>query len=150
MQEVNVYVATTAKSPGKQEAGYISILELKTPKGPVTLEREGVLKGTKNSIELQALKMALERVKMQVALHLYIDSEYIFNAFLQGLPQKWQKNGWKTAKNTPIANESEWRELQSLLVGKPFEIHMKQEHEYRNWMERELERKMETGGKAYV
>lgn len=111
MQEVNVYVETTAKSLREQDARYIALLEMKTGKGPVTLQREGVLHGTKNSIELQALKMALERVKMRVSLHLYIDSEYIFNAFLQGLPLKWQKNGWKTAKNTPIANETEWREI---------------------------------------
>lgn len=143
MQEVNVYVETTAKSPREQDARYIAILEMKTEKGPVTLQRKGVLHGTKNSIELQALKMALERVKMRVSLHLYIDSEYIFNAFLQGLPLKWQRNGWKTAKNTPIANETEWREIQYLLNGKPFEIHMKQEHEYRSWMESELRRKGE-------
>lgn len=143
MQEVNVYVETTARRPGKQEARYIAILELKTEKGPVTLHREGRLNGTRNSIELQALKKALERVKMRVSLHLYIDSEYIFNAFLQGLPRKWQKNGWKTAKNTPVANEKEWREIEYLLNGKPFEIHMKQEHEYRSWMENELRRKGE-------
>lgn len=150
MQEVNVYVETTAKKPGMQEARYIAVLEMKTEKGPVTLQREGILKGTKNSIELQALKMALERVKMRVSLHLYINSAYIFNAFLQGLPQKWQENGWKTAKNTPVANESEWRELQYLLVGKQFEIHIRQEHEYRNWMESELERKLRKGAEEYV
>lgn len=138
MQEVNVYVETTAKSPREQDARYIVLLEMKTGKGPVTLQRVGVLHGTKNSIELQALKMALERVKMRVSLNLYVDSEYIFNAFSQGLLEKWKKNGWKTAKNTPIANETEWREIQYLLNGKPFEVHIKQEHEYKNWMEREI------------
>lgn len=143
MQEVNVYVETTAKSPREQDARYIALLEMKTGKGPVTLQREGVLHGTKNRIELQALKMALERVKMRVSLNLFVDSEYIFNAFSQGLPEKWQKNGWKTAKNTPIANEAEWREIQYLLNGKPFRVYIKQEHEYRNWMENELRRKGE-------
>ena len=143
MREVNVFVETTAKRPGEQDARYIAILEMKTPKGAVTLQREGELHGTKNNIELQALKMALERVKMRVSLNLFIDSEYIFNAFEQGLPEKWQKNGWKTAKNVSIANETEWREIESLLKGKPFEIHIKQEHEYRSWMENELRRKGE-------
>lgn len=138
MQEVNVYVETTAKSPREQDAAFLYLLEMKTAKGPLTLTKKGMLHGTRNYIEIKAIEMALERVKMQVSLHLYIDSEYVFQAFLQGLPKKWQENNWKTAKGTPVANMEEWQKTMKLLYGNPFEIHMKQEHEYRKWMEREI------------
>lgn len=138
MQEVNVYVETAARGPREQDAAYLYLLELKTEKGPVTLTKKGTLHGTKNYIEIKSLEMALERVKMRVSLHLYIDSEYVFQAFLQGLPKKWAENDWKTAKGTPVANMEEWKKTLNLLYGSPFEIHMKQEHEYRNWMEREI------------
>lgn len=72
MQEVNVYVETTAKSPREQDAAFLYLLEM------------------------------------------------------------------KTAKGTPVANMEEWQKTMKLLYGNPFEIHMKQEHEYRKWMEREI------------
>lgn len=138
MQEVNVYVATAARGPREQEAAYVYLLELKTDRGPVTLTKTGMLQGTKNYIEIKALEMALERVKMRVYLHLYIDSNYVSQAFLQGLPEKWQENGWKTAKGAMVANKAEWEKTLELLYENPYEVHINAEHEYRNWMKREI------------
>ncbi len=138
MQEVNIYVETAARGPREQTAKYVYILELKTPKGAATLTKEGSIRGTKNHIEIMALKMALERVNMRVSLNLYIDSTYVSHAFAMGYPEKWKGNGWKTAKGTPVANQEEWKETLDLLYGKPFRVHINETHEYREWMRREI------------
>lgn len=147
MQEVNLYTATGARGPRKQTAGYVYILEVKTEKGPATLTGSGMLTGTKNRLEVRVLNLALERVNKLVSIHFYTDSAYLSTAFLQGLPEKWEQQGWKNAKGAAAANREEWQKTLDLLCGKPLYIHKNENHEYRNWIERELEK---TGGEKHV
>ena len=139
MQEINLYIATGARSPGKQRARYLYILELKTARGPVTLTASGYLEGTRNHIEAEALKKALERVNKPVSVHLYTGSGYLAAVFEQGWLSGWVEQGWKNRKGKPVSNQEEWRKVAELLCGKDISVH-RESLAYSRWMERELAR----------
>ena len=39
------------------------------------------------------------------------DSQYITNAFNDHWLDRWQRNGWRTSKKTPVENQDLWKEL---------------------------------------
>lgn len=141
MDEVNIYLYTTIKGPGKKPGALIYILELKTYKGPVTLTKAEPLEdATAHQAELKALIEALKHLNRQCNLSIYTDSDYLAAAFKQGWLENWIKNGWKNSKGEPVANMSEWQETLNLLGLNTFEFHVKKEHSYYRWMRMETEK----------
>ena len=69
---------------------------------------------TNQRMELKAAVEALKRLKCPCKVELYSDSAYLINAFNQGWLEKWQKNGWKTAKKQAVENQDLWKELLTL------------------------------------
>jgi ribonuclease HI len=58
---------------------------------------------TNNRMELTAVIKALKALKEPCRVKLHSDSAYIVNCFHQKWYAKWEKNGWKTAGNKPVA-----------------------------------------------
>ena len=74
--------------------------------------RGGDPETTNQRMELTAVIEALKALKVEGwDVEVYSDSAYLVNAFNQGWLEKWQRNGWKNAKNDPVANQDLWQEL---------------------------------------
>jgi ribonuclease HI len=70
---------------------------------------------TNNRMELTAVIEGLKMLKESVELHIYSDSAYVVNAFLEGWIDNWQKNNWRTANKKDVQNIDLWKELLSEL-----------------------------------
>lgn len=69
---------------------------------------------TNNRMELTAAVEGLRALKKPCNVRLYSDSAYLINAFKNKWLDKWQKNGWQTAKKGPVENQDLWRKLLEL------------------------------------
>jgi len=73
---------------------------------------------TNNRMELKACIHGLQKAFVkggQLPIRLFTDSAYIVNCIQQKWYVKWQKNGWKTSKGTPVENQELWESLLILL-----------------------------------
>lgn len=140
MKEVNIYLMTSCVGVKQREAWYISLMEYKTAKGPVTKHWiRKVENTTKNAVELEGLEVTLEALRIPCALSIYADSSYLERAFNQRWVDKWIENGWKNAKGSEIAHVEKWRKALILLKAHEFRICVKTDHEYGAWMKWILE-----------
>lgn len=69
---------------------------------------------TNQRMELTAAVEALRTLKRPVRAVLFTDSAYLANAFRQRWLDRWERNGWQTAKQTPVENQDLWQELLAL------------------------------------
>lgn len=69
---------------------------------------------TNNRMELKAAIEALNRLNKPCSVHLYSDSAYLVNAFLQGWLAAWKKNAWKNSTRQQVSNLDLWMELDRL------------------------------------
>ena len=141
MDNVNVYTYTTIKSTRKNSGAFVYVLEKITSKGPATLTKiEYIEDANQNKAELTALVAALKRLNKTCNLSIYTDSEYIRSAYLRGWISEWKKKDFMNAKNNPVANMEEWRNLSNLLEKHLFHFEPKQEQSYHAWMVAEAEK----------
>ncbi|MGI5822414.1 MAG: ribonuclease HI [Dethiobacteria bacterium] len=110
MKEVIVYTdGACSGNPGP--GGWAALLRYKDAEREIFgAERET----TNQRMEMQAAVEALKRLKEPCLVRLHSDSAYLINAFQQGWLDRWQKNGWQTAKKTPVENQDLWQELLKL------------------------------------
>lgn len=67
---------------------------------------------TNNRMEMTALLQAFKAIKKDgQRIHVFSDSGYLMDCFRKGWYKNWQRNGWKTAKKTPVENQDLWQEL---------------------------------------
>lgn len=71
---------------------------------------------TNQRMELRAAVEALSALKRPCRVRLHSDSAYLVNAFRQGWLERWQANGWLTARRRPVENQDLWQSLAHLIV----------------------------------
>jgi len=76
---------------------------------------------TNNIAELTALRQLLSAVDPDAGLQVRMDSKYAIDAVTTYLPG-WKANGWKTAKNKPVANRDIIVAIDTLLTGRTVEF----------------------------
>lgn len=91
-----------------------------------TGDKQRVLKGgelqtTNNRMELTAVVASLKKIRglKKVGDQEYIissDSAYVINAIKQNWLQKWEQNGWETAKGEEVKNNDLWKECAKLIA----------------------------------
>lgn len=141
MQTVNLYIDTSIKGPRRRAGCYIYLLEMKTSKGPATVNKLVCMEETtENHMTLTAMEEALKRIHKPCALHIYLECSYVAAAIQKGWLKEWQYNGFVTKRGRAVSDEEKWRRIQSLLNVHDFSIHEKEAHSYREWMERELKK----------
>ena len=64
---------------------------------------------TNNKMELTGVIEGLKRLKEPCVVHVYSDSAYVVNAFLQNWIAGWERREWKNVKNPEL-----WHELIAL------------------------------------
>lgn len=141
MDIVNIYTATSIRTP-KRRDGYIAyVLEYPIEPTPATLSKIApVQQMTEHQAGLTVIIQALKRMCKKCHLMIYTDSEYVAAAFKQGWIEQWIVRDWKTLAGKEVANRAEWENLLNLLGGNVFEFKVKEQHPYKEWMQRELER----------
>lgn len=119
---------TVAGTPTAGEADYLLYTDgscLMNPDGPggwavVWLDQKtgeekelsgGAPSTTNNRMELMAALQGLSAVPEGASVMLCTDSQYLKNGFVKGWLKNWKRNGWKTAKGTPVLNQDLWQEL---------------------------------------
>lgn len=71
---------------------------------------------TNNKMELTAVIEALKELKRnRLDIEIFTDSSYVANCFREKWYTNWEKNNWKTAKNTPVENRELWEALIALV-----------------------------------
>ena len=83
---------------------------------------------------------AVKRMTKPSKIHIYTDSQYISGALEQDLPAKWESQGWKTSAGSDVKNAEAWKELAAGLRIHDIEIHTREDHSFREWMEHEGEK----------
>jgi ribonuclease HI len=67
---------------------------------------------TNNRMEMKALIGAFEKLTRDgLCIHVFSDSSYLMECFRKQWYIKWNKNGWMTAKKTPVENRDLWEQL---------------------------------------
>lgn len=116
-----IYIYTDGACSGNQYdqniGGYGAILQY----GPHKKElKGGEVNTTNNRMELLAIIEALKLIKdKDVAIEIYSDSSYVVECFVKKWYVNWEKNGWKTAKKTPVENQELWKSLLGLVQNFP-------------------------------
>lgn len=140
---VNIYIATSLKSLKRQNGIACVILENAENTSNTATIFGKIIEKTKNGADVASLKNALIRVKDRAKLTIFTDSTYLASAFEQNWLEKWQQNGWKTAKGEEIENRADWEEISELLNGVIPTFKVKEQHEYKLWMQSEIEKRLE-------
>jgi ribonuclease HI len=69
---------------------------------------------TNNRMEMSALIGAFEKLTRDgLHINVFSDSSYLMECFRKRWYVKWEKNGWMTAKKTPVDNRDLWELLLS-------------------------------------
>lgn len=140
MDKVNIYLYTTIKGPRVREGSYTYILEYMTEKGPVTLTKQDSITATENRAHLLILIKALERLRHPCELEVYTDSEYIRSGAVKWL-KDWERRGWMTKKDRPVANKEEWQQASELLSRHLVTFCIGEKHSYREWIVADTEKR---------
>lgn len=83
---------------------------------------------TNNRMELTAAIRALSAIPGGSRVALYTDSQYMKNGFTKHWLSGWKRNGWQTAKGTPVLNQDLWRELDAAFSRHQVEFHWVKGH----------------------
>lgn len=112
MQEVNIYIATTAKGARKNKAYYAYILECEWKGKPLIKSGFGSRTDiTENRLELVALLEALGRLNGTCAVRVFTNCGHVLHSVNNGWLPQWQKNDWRTAKGGQVKNADMWEEV---------------------------------------
>ena len=154
MKRVNIYLWSSVKSLKTAETlnaavGYI--VQIQTSKGPAEVGKTVLLndlyeKTTANHSEMVALKLALSRINIKCELDLWSENRYICSVFSQGWLKNWETTGFLKGNGEEVVDAEKWREVACLLNGRGILTHPQEEHEYKGYLEREVERR----AKKYV
>lgn len=67
---------------------------------------------TINSNTLQGLIEAIGILQVSCMVDVHTESDYLISAIRNGWLQTWKASGWKTAKEKPVKNMEQWKQLE--------------------------------------
>lgn len=138
---VKIYLCSSIKGPRRRNGAVGYVLETETDYGVATLsDLEKVKDMTENQSETYALMKALGRLTKKCDLIICTDSPYVIGSMNR--LEKWKADGWKKTNGEPISNLEEWKKIAEILNGITFWPILKDQHEYRYWLQNET-KKME-------
>ena len=77
--------------------------------------RAGEFDTTNNKMELDAVINCFRQLKRDgLTIHVFTDSSYVANCFLNEWYVSWRRKGWKNSKKEPVENRERWEELLSM------------------------------------
>jgi ribonuclease HI len=117
MGDEQLYIFTDGScDPNPGPGGWAALLEWRSEGELINsvLHSGGQYKTTNNLMELQAAIEGLQHAGLYKSkIHITTDSEYVRQGITSWI-KNWKKNGWRTAKGKPVANQESWKELDRL------------------------------------
>lgn len=137
MKEVNIYIQMDSTCPRRLKRRYGYLMEYEKCKGTFHKKGEtGEIKGTLHQTTLTAINKALERMSMFCIVHIYAEDIFVCGMFSSEM-DKWAANGWKTDKDSEVANSGEWRQLWKLTRGHLVQM-IQGKHKYTEWLKAKM------------
>lgn len=110
--KVEIYTdGACSGNPGK--GGYGAVLRFKRANGEYVMKElsQGYELTTNNRMELLAVIIALESLKMPCKIVLTSDSKYVLDALTKKWVDSWQAKNWRNSSNKPVKNIDLWKRL---------------------------------------
>ena len=107
MKKVIIYTDGSSRGnpgPGGYGAILLSGKHVKEQSG-------GYKKTTNNRMELMAVIVAIEALRMPSEVEVFSDSKYVINAMAKGWMHGWRQRGWAKADKKPLKNVDLWRRV---------------------------------------
>lgn len=137
--EVKIYIQTNIKGPKARAGKGIYLLETDTSKGPATLNATVEYESeTENGAEIKTILEAIKRIHQPCDVTVYTNTKYTASSYEQGWLGRWIANGWKNSKGEEVAHREEWQQLHELFQMHRVKFSIIEDHEYKNWMIREI------------
>ena len=141
---VNIYLATSLKSPRRQNGVVGYILEAEGHEDHTLTQFGRVINVTKNQSLLLDLIHALNRINTSTEVTIWSDNAYIQSTVENGWLKQWSENGWKTHKDKYAANYEEWKKITERLEelgGIVPRFRTGEHHKFKRYLETEVERR---------
>lgn len=143
---INVYIQTNIKGPKAKAGKGLYLLEAQTSKGPATLTKIINFENeTENGAELKTLLEAVGRINRPSEIVIHTDTRYTSSAYELGWAAGWAANGWRTKKGEEVVHRKQWEQLLWILKTHTVSWRVQQPHEYKNWMQRRIDRQKGEG-----
>lgn len=147
--QADIYIASSIMAFRRQNGVVGVVIECQTAKGPATLTQFGtVTDATRNQAVLLGMKYALSRIKPECDAVFHMDNSYVASAVEKGWLEGWKRNGWRNSKNEEIANFPEWEAVSGLIEGRKVSFALRQDHQYKTWLESEVRKRAEKHAKS--
>lgn len=121
MKEVSIYIVTGIKGRWQQDGhiGYALEYYKENSKYPAVIkEVVPVQQQNENRSTLEALIMALHRMREKCILTVYTESKYLYNGYEDAeYVKRWKQNDWTRSDGHKIKNRDKWQELDRLMQG---------------------------------
>ena len=128
LKHIDIYIESDIPPLKRQAGKYGYVLayinknnELKTAEGYGSAQLS-----TQNSIALDAMTEALQRMRESAEINIYVNSAYVAS----GTFTAWQQNGFISSKNKKIVDYPKWERLSALVKMHVVTVIYSPHHEY--------------------
>ena len=145
MKEVSIYIVTGIRGRWQQDGhiGYALEYYKENSKYPAVIkEVVPVQQQNENRSTLEALIMALHRMREKCILTVYTESKYIYNGYEDAeYVKRWKQNDWTRSDGHEIKNRDKWQELDRLMQGNLIRILLNERNAYTESLREEIKMK---------
>lgn len=145
MKEVSIYIVTGIKGRWQQDGhiGYALEYYKENSKYPAVIrEVVPVQQQNENRSTLEALIMALHRMREKCILTVYTESKYLYNGYEDAeYVKRWKQNDWTRSDGHEIKNRDKWQELDRLMQGNLVRILLNETNAYTESLRQEIKMK---------
>ena len=142
MKEVSIYIVTGIRGRWQQDGhiGYALEYYKENSKYPAVIkEVVPVQQQNENCSTLEALIMALHRMREKCILTIYTESKYLYNGYEDAeYVKRWKQNDWTRSDGHEIKNRDKWQELDRLIQGNLIRILLNQRNAYTESLRQEI------------
>lgn len=117
MKKINLYTDGGCRGNGQESEnlGAIGGVLIYPEKNIEKEYKQAYENTTNNRMELTAVIEGLKMLKESCEVHVYSDSAYVVNAYLQNWIGSWKAKNWTRGKAGALKNKELWMELDDLV-----------------------------------
>lgn len=144
--QIRIMIEGLTKRPGTlrfNKAAYVISCVLQSGKEATKNGFVEMQDATTNTVVLSALLKALQSFTKPSEIRIIMGDDFVRNTLINGWPSKWKNAGWKGTRGE-IKNVLLWQQIQEELEKHyiTYGLSTELEHEYKNWMHEEMERRV--------
>ena len=138
LKVVDIFIGTTLRGSAKGSGRVMYIMKTKRKNGsdyeaaPQIAEYDDT---TESASVLYAIRDALQRLNYACTVVIHTECSNVAAAIQQHWPEKWRRDGWKSARGNDVKNAILWEMLlQEVEDGGHILLAESEKHEYAEWM----------------